>query len=125
MYCTFTLVLPELCVCVLPNVAVICSSLISCFPGMLLGRNCLNDLEIAPVTHIFTDITFVFTFYTRYISVARSSYFRILSAPFFTKFLSPEFAPSINTHGTYLLSLIMTSSLLLVEVSVGWHLLIP
>jgi hypothetical protein len=31
-----------------PNMAVFCSSLISCFPGMLL-RYCLNDFVIVPV----------------------------------------------------------------------------
>ena len=31
--------------CAVPNMAVFCSSLISCFPGMLL-RYCLSDFEI-------------------------------------------------------------------------------
>jgi hypothetical protein len=108
----------------LPNLAVICSSLLSWFPGMLF-KYCLNDLEIVPVTHIFTDITFVFIFYTHCISVARYSYFRIFSAPSLVTFLSPEFAAFINAHVPYLLSRIIMSGLLSGKVSVGWQLLIP
>ena len=43
-----------------PNMAVFCSSLTSCFPGMLLTYF-LNDFEIVPVVPIITVITFVFT----------------------------------------------------------------
>ena len=46
------------------NMAVLCSSLTSCFPGMLLTYF-LNDFEIAPVVPIITGITFVFTFHMR------------------------------------------------------------
>ena len=56
--------------CAVPNMAVFCSSLTSCFPGMLLTYF-LNDLEIVPVTSIITGITFVFTFHMRYISIVR------------------------------------------------------
>ena len=45
--------------CAVPNKAVFCSFLTSCFPGMLLTYF-LNDLEIVPVALIFTGITFVF-----------------------------------------------------------------
>jgi len=47
--------------CAVPSIAVFCSSLTSCFPGMLLTYF-LNDFEIVPVAPIITDITFVFTF---------------------------------------------------------------
>ena len=50
--------------CAVPNVAVFCSSLTSCFPGMLL-TSFLNDFEIVPVATIITGITFVFTFHMR------------------------------------------------------------
>ena len=50
--------------CAVPNMAVFCSSLTSCFPGMLLTYF-LNDLEIVPVAPIITGITFVFTFHVR------------------------------------------------------------
>ena len=43
--------------CAVPNMAVFCSSLTSCFPGMLL-MYFLNDFEIVPVTPIITGITF-------------------------------------------------------------------
>ena len=54
--------------CAVPNMAVFCSSLTSCFPGMLLTYF-LNDFVIVPVVHIITGITFVFTFHMRYISI--------------------------------------------------------
>ena len=57
--------------CAVPNMAVFCSSLTSCFPGMLL-KYFLNDFEIAPVASIITGITFVFTFHMRCISIVRS-----------------------------------------------------
>ena len=79
-----------------PNMAVFCSSLTSCFPGMLLTYF-LNDIEIVPVAPI-TGITFVFTFHMRCISIVRSLYFRIFSASFLITFLSLEIATSINIH---------------------------
>ena len=62
--------------CAVPNMAVSCSSFISCFPGMLL-RYFLNDSETVPVASIITGIAFVFTFYMRCISIVGSLYFRI------------------------------------------------
>jgi len=47
-------------VCTVSHVAVFCSVLMSCFPGMLV-RHFLNDSEIAPFTSIEIGITFVFT----------------------------------------------------------------
>ena len=41
--------------CAVPNMAVFCSSLTSCFPGMLLTYF-LNDFEIVPVAPIITGI---------------------------------------------------------------------
>ena len=60
-----------------PNMAVFCSSLTSCFPGMLLTYF-LNDFEIVPVAPIITGITYVFTFHLRCTSIVRSLYFRLL-----------------------------------------------
>ena len=51
--------------CAVPNMAVFCSSLTSCFPGMLLTYF-LNDFEIVPVAPIITGITFVLTFHMRH-----------------------------------------------------------
>ena len=45
--------------CAVSSVSVFCSSLILCFPGMLL-RYCLNDLEMLTVAPIITGIAFVF-----------------------------------------------------------------
>ena len=67
--------------CAVPNMAVFCSSLTSCFPDMLLTYF-LNDFEIVPVAPIITGITFVFTFHMRCISVVTSLYFRDVSASF-------------------------------------------
>ena len=50
--------------CTVPNMAVLWSSLTSCFPGMLLTYF-LNDFEIVPVAPIIIGITFVFTFHMR------------------------------------------------------------
>jgi hypothetical protein len=48
--------------CLVPNMAVSCSSLTSWFPGMVLTYF-LNDFELVPVAPIITGITVVFTFY--------------------------------------------------------------
>jgi hypothetical protein len=42
--------------CAVPNMAVFCSSLISCFPGVLL-RYCLNDFEMASVACVITGLS--------------------------------------------------------------------
>ena len=63
-------------------VPVFCSSLTSCFPGMLLTYF-LNEFETVPVAPIITGITFVFTFHMRCISIVRSLYFRIFSASYY------------------------------------------
>ena len=67
--------------CAVPNMVVFCSSLTSCFPGMLLTYF-LSDFETVPVAPIITSITFVFTFHMRCISIVRSLYFRVFSASF-------------------------------------------
>ena len=54
--------------CAVPNMTVFCSSLTSWFPGMLFTYF-LNVSEIVPVAPIITDITFVFTFHMRCISI--------------------------------------------------------
>ena len=62
--------------CAVPNKAVFCSSLTSCFPGMFI-MYFLNGFEISPVAPIITGNTFDFTFHMRFISILRSLYFRI------------------------------------------------
>ena len=57
--------------CAVPNMTVFCSSLIMCFPGMLL-RYFLNDFEMVTVVAVITGITFVFAFHMRCISVVSS-----------------------------------------------------
>ena len=49
--------------CAVANMVVFCSSLISCFPDMLL-RYCMSDFEMAPVAPIITGVTFIF-FYSK------------------------------------------------------------
>ena len=97
--------------CAVPIMAVFCSSLTSCFPGMLLTYF-LYDFEIVPVAPI-NGITFVFTLHMRCISIVRYLYFRIFSASFLITFLSPEIATSINIHVSFSLSRIIMSGLLL------------
>jgi hypothetical protein len=67
--------------CAVPTMAVLCSSLFSCCIHMLLTYF-LNDFEMIPVAPIITGITFVFAFYMRCISIARSLYFDIFAASF-------------------------------------------
>ena len=98
--------------CSVPNIAVFCNSLASCFPGMLLTYF-LNDFEIVPVAPVSTGITFVFTFHMCCIFIVRYLYFRILSASFLITFLSPEIATSTNIHVPFSLSQITMSGLLL------------
>ena len=98
--------------CAVPNVALFCSSLISCFPGMLL-MYCLSDSEMVQFAPVITGITFAVTFHMRCISITRSLYFKILSSPFLITFLSPAIATSVDMHVPCLLSSFMMSGLLL------------
>ena len=56
----------------------------------------LNYFEMALFAPVISGITFVFTFHMPYISLERSLYFKIYSAFFLIKSLSPEIAMSIN-----------------------------
>jgi hypothetical protein len=47
------------CMFAVPNMAVVCSSLISCFPGLLF-RYCLNDFEMVPVAPFYYWYHFCF-----------------------------------------------------------------
>jgi hypothetical protein len=64
-----------------PIMAVFCSSLISCFPSMLLSY-CLNDFEVISVAPVIAGVTSLFTFHMRCIFIVRYLYFRFIS-PFF------------------------------------------
>jgi len=48
--------------CAVPNMAVFCSSLISCFTGMLL-RYFLNEFEMVPVGPIVTGYYYYYYYY--------------------------------------------------------------
>ena len=95
--------------CAVPNMAVFCGSLISCFPDTLL-RYFLKDFKVVPVAPTVTDITFVFTFHMLCISIVRSLCFRLYQL---LSFLSHEIATSINLHVAFSLSQTVTSGLLL------------
>ena len=73
--------------CAVLNMAVLCSSLILCFPGMLL-MYFLNDFEIVPVVPIIVGITFVFTFHMRCIFIVSPVYFTVFSGSFLITFLA-------------------------------------
>ena len=104
--------------CAVPNMAVLCSSLTSWFPGMLLTYF-LNDFEIVPVARIITGITFVFTLHMCCISIVRSLYFKIFSASFLITFLSPEIACSFFIITDYNVWFVVGDS------SVSLHLVVP
>jgi hypothetical protein len=82
------------------NLAVLCSSLILCFLGVLL-RYFLNDSNMVPVTPIAIGIIFDFKFYMLSVYIVRSLHFRIFSTSVFITFLSPEMATSINVLVPY------------------------
>ena len=81
IYCTFTLVLSEVCV------AVFCSSLISWFPGMLLTYF-LNDFEIVPVAPIITVITFYYYYNFLFSSCTILPFYFSISFYFISSLLS-------------------------------------
>ena len=114
--------------CAVPNMAVFCSSLISCFPGMLL-RYSLSHFEMVPVAHIITGITFACIFHMHWIYIMSSLYFKLFSAFFLITLLSPRIATFINMHVPFLLSRIMMSGLLWgIVLSVGtcwFHNMVP
>ena len=99
-------------ICQVPNMPVFCSSLVSCFPGMLL-RNCLSDFEMVPVASVITGITFAPTFRMRLISIVWSFYFKIFTVCFLITLLSAGIASSITMHVPFSFSRIMMSDLLL------------
>jgi len=65
--------------CAVPNMAVFCSSLTSCFLGMF-PLYFLNEFEIVPVAPIIPGNTPDFTFRMRCIFIVRSLHFRNFSA---------------------------------------------
>ena len=76
----------SLSTCAVPNMAVLCSSLIPCYPGML-HRYCLCDSEMVPINPVTIGVTSVVTFHTRCVSIARSLHFQIFSASFLITFI--------------------------------------
>ena len=97
----------------------ICSSLTSCFPGVLL-RYFQNDFEMVPVTCIIAGFSFVVTFHMCRISAVRSLYFRIFSTLFLITFPSPEIAGSMNINVPFPLPQIISGLLLGMVDSIIW-----
>ena len=111
--------------CAVPSVAVLCTSLIPYFPGMLL-RYFLNYFETVPVAPIITAITFVFTFHMHSITVVRSLYCRIFWASFF--FYHISVSQNCNMYQQTCSFFIITNYavwFIVDDGSVGLHLLIP
>ena len=54
--------------CSMPSMTVFCSSLMSCFPGMLI-MYFVNDFEMVPVAPVNTAVTSIFTFHMRCVSI--------------------------------------------------------
>jgi len=111
-------------VCAVPNMAVLCISLSSCFLGMLLVHF-LNDFEMVQVARIINGMTSVFTFHMHCISIVRSLYFRIFSASFLNTFLHPHTATSVNMHVPFFISTYHDVPFVFRYGCVGSHLLIP
>jgi len=63
--------------CAVPDMAVLCSSLISSCPLMLF-RDYLSGFEMVPTAPIVTGITFALTRHMRCISIVRSLYIIII-----------------------------------------------
>ena len=76
--------------CAVLNVAVLCSSLVSCFPCVLLGY-CLSDFEMVPV---ITGLTLNFTFHMHFIASV-TLYFNIFPVSSLITFTSHETETSI------------------------------
>ena len=51
--------------CAVPNTALVCRSLISCFPGMLVGY-CLSDFVMVSFALIVIGTTFAYYYYYYY-----------------------------------------------------------
>jgi hypothetical protein len=64
-----------------PNTAVFLSSMMSCFPSMLL-RYFLSDSEMVRVVPIIIGIAFIFIVHVRAISVVKSIYFKKVAVCF-------------------------------------------
>ena len=96
--------------CTVLSMAVFCSSLMSCFPGMRI-RHFLNDSEMVPLAHTTAGVSVVVTFHMRCISTVKV--FRIFSASFLIKFPSPDIAISVNMNVPFSFSRIMMAGLLL------------
>jgi hypothetical protein len=93
--CTSTLPFSVVCVQWPVWLFLLCISLILYVPDMLL-KYCKSDFEIVPVDPIITGIAFDFTLHIHWLSIMRSLYFKIFSAYFLIKLLSPQFVTSIK-----------------------------
>ena len=122
LICLYFYISTSRSLCAVPNMAVFCSTLISCFPLMFL-RNCLSDFEMVPVALIFTHITFVFTFHIWCISVVRFLYFRIFSVSFLITDYGVRFF--VRNGSVYLHFLLLLLLLLGRSVSTNIYLTLP
>jgi hypothetical protein len=105
------------------SMAVCCSSLILCSPGMLL-RYCLSGSEMVPVAPIITAITFAVTFHMCLIPIVMFIYFRVFSA----SILITSVSWNSNIYQYTCSSFITTDydvRFIVGDDSVGLHLLIP
>ena len=104
--------------CAVLNMAIFCSSLISCFPGVLL-KYCLSDFGMVPVASVISGITFDVTLHMRWIYIMRFLKFKIFSASMLVTFLSPQITTSVNICVPFSLSRILLSCLFLRTVLLG------
>jgi hypothetical protein len=101
MFCTFTVAALSAVrgMCAMPNMAVFCSSLISCSPGVLL-RYCLSDFEMAPDAPIAYLYHFCFHSLHYY-------YYYYYCKIFTRNYLFPKITGAVKNHifSCYLLTL--------------------
>ena len=98
--------------CAVASMAVFCSSLISCFPGMFL-RYFLNYFYMVPVAPIITGITFFLFSTCPVFLLLRFLYFKVSLASFLITFLFTKIAKSINIRALFSLSRMIISGLLI------------
>ena len=81
--------------CAVPNMDGFCSSLISCFPGVLL-RYCSNNFDMVPVAPVLLLVLLLSLHSTCAKFLLWGFY--ILESSFLITFLSPDNSPSIYIH---------------------------
>jgi hypothetical protein len=110
--------------CAVPNIAIICSSLISRFFWYVaqVFSGCFRDESSYPYCYWYH---FCFHIPCALILFIRSSYFKIISASQLNTFLSPKFTKCIDKNIHFFVITDYNVQFIVRDGSVGLHLLIP